>query len=249
MSQFQLFNEQEIASLRKGGAILRACLEHVASLVRPGVTTGELDAAAETFIRDHDGAAPAFKGYRDYPATLCTSVNEECVHGLPGPRALKEGDVVALDGGVIYAGLYTDSCISVGVENVSPDVRRLLVVTEQALEKACAIVKPGVRVGDISATVQTHVEAAGFHCVIGLTGHGLGTALHQFPDVPNTGKRGTGPVLPAHTLIAIEPITAMGGGEMREASDGWTITTVDGSVSAHFEHTVLVTEAGHEVLA
>lgn len=249
MSQFQIFSAEEIASLRKGGAILRACLEHVASLVRLGVPTAELDRAAETFIRDHDGALPAFKGYNGYPAALCTSVNDECVHGIPGPRKLAGGDIVALDCGVLFGGLYTDACLSVAVGDVGPEVRQFMNVTEQALDDACAIVAPGTRIGDISSTIQGVVESVGYSCVKGLTGHGLGATLHQFPDVPNTGKRGTGPVLPAWTLIAIEPITSMGTADIRETGDGWTIATADGTRSAHFEHTVLVTEEGHEILA
>jgi methionyl aminopeptidase len=212
------------------------------------MTTKELDTIAEEFIRSHDGATPAFKGYGGFPATMCTSINNECVHGIPGPKILRDGDIIGLDGGVIFGGLYTDSCITVGVGSVAEDVRTFLGVTKNSLEQACSIVNSGVHVGDISATVQGIVEGGGYNCVNGLTGHGLGTHLHQFPDVPNTGTAGTGPALPAFTLIAIEPITAMGGGDIHQESDGWTITTADGSLSAHFEHTVLVTEKGHEVL-
>lgn len=249
MSSFQIFSAAEIALLRKGGKILRDCLLEVAKHVKPGITTGHLDSIAEDFIRSHEGAAPAFKGYHGFPATLCTSVNEECVHGIPGPRTLLEGDIVALDCGVIFGGLYTDACLSVPVGKVTEDVLTFLRVSEEALENVCRIVAPGIKVGDISSTIQKFVEGHGYSCVNGLTGHGLGTTLHQFPDVPNVGKAGTGPKLPVHTIIAIEPITAMGRPEIREAGDGWTITTKDRSLSAHYEHTVLVTEAGYEILA
>ena len=249
MSSFQIFTPAQIVSLRKGGKILRECLRETAKRVKSGVTTAELDAFAEEFIRSHQGARPAFKGYKGYPATLCTSVNEQCVHGIPGKRVLKDGDIIALDGGVIYGELYTDACVSVPVGRIPDDVREFMRVSEEALERACGIVAPGVRIGDISATIQKHVEGHGYSCVHGLTGHGLGDTLHQFPDVPNTGKAGRGPVLPPWTIIAIEPITAMGKPEMQDAGDGWTIVTSDSSLSGHFEHTVLVTDVGHEILA
>lgn len=249
MSQFQIFTQDEVAILRRAGTILADCLRETAKEVRPGVTTASLDAFAEKFIRSHEGATPAFKGYRNYPFTLCTSVNEECVHGLPGPRILKDGDIISLDGGVMMSGLYTDACISVGVGNIAPDVARFLRTTEETLEAACAIVKPGTRVGDVSALIQEHIEGAGYKCVNGLTGHGLGKTLHQFPDIPNVGKAGTGPAFPAWTMVAIEPITTMGDPRIVDRDDGWTIAMADGSLAAHFEHTILLTEHGHEILA
>ncbi len=249
MSTFQLFSPAQIESLRRAGKILRECLDMTAAAVRPGITTGELDRLAEEFILSHKGAKPGFKGYHGYPATLCTSVNDECVHGIPGSRVLKDGDIIALDGGVIVDGLNTDACISVGVGPISDELKKFLSVSNEALEIACALVRPGTRIGDISHAIQKHVERHGYSCVRGLTGHGLGTDLHQFPDIPNTGKAGTGPVLPPHTLIAIEPITSMGADGIRDSDDGWTILTKDGSRSAHFEHTVLLTEEGSEILA
>ncbi len=249
MSDFQIFTDEEIHALRKGGRILHACLEHVAALVQPGVQTAALDKAAEEFIRSHEGAVPAFKGYRGFPAALCTSVNEQCVHGLPGSRALLLGDIVSLDCGVLFQGLYTDACVTVGVGAIGDLAEQLLRDTEQALQDALAVVRAGARVGDISARVQRTAEAAGFFPVRALTGHGLGRSLHQFPDIPNIGKAGTGPVLPARTILAIEPIVAAGTPDVREEGDGWTISTVDGSLAAHFEHTVLVLEGRCEVLA
>jgi len=249
MSQFQIFTEEEIERLRTGGAILRGCLGHVAKTVQPGMKTITLDHVAEEFIRSH-GAEPAFKGYHNYPATLCTSVNDQCVHGVPGERILHAGDIVSLDCGVLFGGLYTDACITVPVGTVSKEVQQFITVTERALTKACAIIREGAHVGDISAVIQKEVEGeAGYHCVRALTGHGLGSALHQFPDIPNVGEAGSGPVLPTYTIVAIEPITAMGEGGIREGEDGWTIATQDGSLSAHFEHTVLVLPEGHEILA
>ncbi len=249
MSQFQIFTQNEVAILRRAGKILADCLQLTAKKVKPGVTTAALDTFAEAFIRSHESATPAFKGYRSYPATLCTSVNEECVHGLPGPRVLKEGDSISLDCGVLISGLYTDACITVGVGKIAPEVARFLRTTEETLEAACAIVKPGTRVGDVSRLIQERIEGAGYACVNGLTGHGLGKTLHQFPDIPNVGKHGTGPTFPAWTMVAIEPITTMGDPRITDRDDGWTIAMADGSHAAHFEHTILLTDGGHEILA
>lgn len=235
--------------MRRAGKVLRDCLHHTASFVQPGISTGELDRIAESFILSHEGMLPAFKGYHGFPATLCTSVNEECVHAIPGERILNEGDIVALDCGVICDGLYTDACVTVGVGRISAEAQRLLDVTKGALAQAVAEVKKGAHVGDISHAVQTYVEAAGFGCVRSLTGHGLGKTLHQFPDIPNFGESGTGPALPAGTLIAVEPIVSAGDIRVVDAGDGWAIVTKDGSLSAHFEHTLLVTDSGCEIIA
>ncbi len=248
MSSFQIFTSKEIASIRKAGTILRRCLQETAKLVRPGVKTIALDRFAEEFIRRESGI-PAFKGYRNYPCTLCTSVNDECVHGIPGERELAEGDIVSLDCGVVVDGLYTDACITVPVGRIPDEVRTFLDRSKDALDRACALVKPGTKIGDISVAIQDRGEGNGYSCVHSLTGHGLGRTLHQFPDIPNTGEAGTGPALPAWTLIAIEPITAMGKPQVRDTDDGWTIATADGSRSAHFEHTVLVTADSYEIIA
>ncbi len=249
MSSFQIFTEEEKANIRRGGKILRACLDHVSEKVRPGITTGELDRIAEEFIRSHLGATPAFQGYHGYPSTLCTSVNEQCVHGLPGERVLVEGDVISLDGGVLYEGLYTDACVTGGVGNVSPEVKHLMEVSEKALNAGVKKIKAGARTGDISAAIQKTVETAGLTIVKPLTGHGLGKTLHQFPDIPNFGKPNTGPVLPANTCIAIEPIVSISGSGIREMDDHWTIVTNDLSLSAHYEHTILITDNGYEIIA
>lgn len=210
--------------------------------------TIELDRIAERYIREH-GGVPAFKGYQGYPASLCISVNEECVHGIPGNRRIGDGDIVSLDCGVIFGDLYTDACVTVLVGTVPPEVRKLSETTLLALDQACALVEPGVKVGDISSCIQDVVEGKGFHCMSGLTGHGLGTHLHQFPDIPNMGRRNTGPALPPYTLIAIEPITSIGTSEIEGQEDGWTICTKDKSPSAHWEHTVLVLPEGAEIIA
>jgi len=247
MSRFQIFNEKEIASLRKGGKILHDCLSHVAALVEPGITTGFLDSMAETFIRDH-GAVPGFKGYQGFPATLCTSRNDVCVHGIPSAEELQEGDIISIDCGVVLDGLNTDACITVPVGAISPQKQSLMQTTIEALEQAVQVVKAGAHVGDISATVERVARARGFSPVRALTGHGLGTILHQYPDIPNVGTAKTGPVLPAMTLIAIEPIISAGSDAILEGEDGWTIYVKDHALVAHFEHTVLVLEGGNEVL-
>jgi len=248
MSDFELFTEEQIASLRKGGKILRGCLDHVSAMVKPGITTQELDDAAEEYIRN-EGAEPGFKGYQKFPATLCTSINEQCVHGLPSDRALEEGDIIAIDCGVLLDGLYTDACVSVPVGSISDDAQKLLDTTDGALKAAVGVVRAGAHTGDISATVQQFVESAGFTIVRPLTGHGLGTTLHQFPDVPNFGEAGGGYELPAGTIIAIEPIVSAGSGDIHHEKDGWTLSIADSALSAHFEHTVLVREKGCEILA
>ncbi len=248
MSSIQVFTEAEIASFRKGGAILRDCLEMLRPRVKPGITTKEIDAWAEEFILDR-GGIPAFKGYHGYPATLCISVNDECVHGIPGERTIRDGDIVSLDGGVIVDELYTDACITVGVGNISKEAQNLLHVTENALADAVAFLKAGVRVGDLSALIQKTVEKGGCHSVRSLTGHGLGKSLHQYPDIPNLGKAGTGPVIPAYTVIAVEPIVSVSADEVVSTGDGWTLITEDGSLAAHSEHTLLVLPDGCEIIA
>lgn len=247
--QCQIFSEAQIASLRIGGAILRDCLKHVAAMVRPGLTTLDLDRAAESFIRER-GGIPAFKGYHGFPATLCTSVNEEVVHGIPSDRVLIEGDIVSLDGGVIFDGLYTDSCTSVAVGTVKPSLLRFMAHVEETLEAVIRdVVRAGIRVGDISAFIEKRLRKGGYRAVPVLTGHGLGDTLHQYPDVPNVGKAGTGALLPVGTMIAIEPIAVTGSPDVRTADDGWTVVTKDGSMACHYEHSILLTAGGIEIIA
>lgn len=248
MVHIQSFTPAEIESFRKAGRILRGCLDMLKPLARPGITTGELDRLAEHYILDH-GGEPAFKGYHGYPHTLCISVNDECVHGMPGERVLEDGDIASLDCGVRIDGFNTDACITVGVGNISPEARNLLDVTQQALDRAVEVIRPGIRVGDLSASIEEVIRKGKLKPVRALTGHGLGRNLHEPPDIPNFGRRGTGPVLPAWTVIAVEPITAIGSDDVRETGDGWTLVTDDHSLSCHFEHTILVTDTGCEVLA
>ncbi len=245
---FQIFNEAEIESFRRGGAALRGCLDMLTIEAKEGVTTKELDLMAEEFIHDH-GGIPAFKGYHGFPGTLCTSVNNECVHGIPGNRVLEDGDIVSLDCGVIRDGLYTDACTTVGIGNISKEAKNLLHVTSNALTDAVAFLKAGVHVGDLSALIQASVERGGCRAVKSLTGHGLGHSLHQFPDIPNRGKAGTGPIFPAYTVVAVEPIVSISADDVEGTGDGWTLVTEDGSLAAHFEHTLLILPGGCEVIA
>ncbi len=245
----QIFTPSQQDSLRRGGVILRDCLKHVSALVKPGISTLEIDTAAEDFIISC-GGIPAFKGYHGFPGTLCTSVNDQVVHGIPsaGPL-LKNGDIVSLDGGVILDGLYTDSCVTVAVGEIDPKTKVFLDYVSKTLENVIVeIVKAGAHVGDISSYIEKALRRGGFGVVRTLTGHGLGDTLHQFPDVPNVGKEGTGPVLPAGTMIAIEPIATMGMPEVYTAIDNWTVLTKDKSLACHFEHSVLITEQGCEII-
>jgi len=247
MSRCQIFTEEQIALLRIGGKILHDSLVTVSALVKEGVTTEELDRVAEEYIRDH-GGEPGFKGYQGFPATLCTSVNDTCVHGIPGKQVLKNGDLISIDCGVLLRGFYTDACVTLPVGEITSAARLLMDTTEEALKRAIAVVKAGARVGDISSAVQKTVEAKGFHAVRALTGHGVGSHLHQFPDVPNVGEARTGASLPAMTVIAIEPIVSAGSDAILEADDGWGIYVQDHALTAHFEHTVVVRPDGAEIL-
>jgi methionyl aminopeptidase len=223
-------------------------LHELETLVAPGVTTADLDGAAEKLVRAA-GAEPAFKGYRGYPATLCASINEEVVHGIPSKkRALGDGDIVSLDMGVKLNGFYGDSAVTVPVGRVSDGVLKLLKVTQEALELAIAQVRVGGRVSDIGHAVQRHVEANGFSVVREFVGHGIGSSLHEDPQIANYGEPGRGPRLAEGMVLAIEPMVNMGRSAVKVLADGWTAVTRDGSLSAHFEHTVAVTRDGPLVL-
>ena len=249
MPHMQLFSSSELDSLREAGAVLRACLNHLTSHVQPGVTTIELDSIAEQFIRSHNGATPGFKGYHGFPHNICTSVNEQCVHGMPGERELKEGDIISIDCGVVMDGLHTDACVTVPVGEISKEATKLLDVTKCALDQVPNILKAGVHVGDISSAIQTYAESRGCKILRSLTGHGLGSDLHQYPDIPNFGEPGTGPQFEAGTVVAIEPILSLEDEQVVSASDGWTLSTKKGSLAAHFEHTFAVFEDKCEILA
>jgi methionyl aminopeptidase len=239
---------QEIEAMRAPNQLVAAILAELASAVAPGVTTEDLDALAEERARAA-GAEPAFKGYRGFPATLCVSVNDEVVHGIPSKRrVLESGDIVSIDMGVKLGGFYGDSAVTVPVGEVPRGVRTLLDVTRQSLEKAIAQVQIGGRLSDIGHAVQSWVETHGFSVVREFVGHGIGTSLHEEPQVPNYGKPGKGPVLAEGMVLAIEPMVAMGRPETKVLKDGWTAVTRDGSLAAHFEHTVAVTKDGPLVL-
>jgi methionyl aminopeptidase len=239
----------EIERMRQSGRIVRQVLDQVRSMVAPGITTMDLERAAEKKITEL-GAKPAFKGYYDYPCVLCTSVNEEIVHGIPSEkRTLKDGDIVSIDCGVVLDGYYGDAAITVPVSDaVKPELRKLLTVTEESLYRGIDQALIGNSVGDVGAAVQEHVEAAGFSVVREFVGHGIGTRLHEEPQVPNFGARGHGAKLREGMVIAIEPMVNYGKPGSRVLDDKWTAVTADGSFSAHFEHCVAVTKDGPVIL-
>jgi methionyl aminopeptidase len=239
----------ELERMRTANALVAEVLQHLRQMVAPGLTTAELDEVAERLVR-RAGAIPAFKGYRGYPATLCVSVNDEVVHGIPSKRRrLAEGDIVSLDMGVLLDGYYGDAAITVGVGRISEQARTLLRVTEEALYRAIEQVRVGARVSDISHAIQQHVEGHGFSVVREFVGHGIGVRLHEEPQIPNYGEPGHGPRLAPGMVLAIEPMVNMGRPGIRVLDDGWTAVTRDGSLSAHFEHTVAVTPEGPLILS
>lgn len=239
----------ELEKMRRAGKIVRQVLDELKAMVKPGISTMDLERVAEKRIRD-SGAKPAFKGYYDYPCVLCTSINQEIVHGIPSEkRVLQEGDVVSIDCGVVLDGYYGDAAITVPVGNhLKPEVAKLLKVTEQSLYKGIAAARIGNSVGDVGAAVQEYVEANGFSVVREFVGHGIGTQLHEEPQVPNFGTRGHGARLREGMVLAIEPMVNAGKPGARVLEDKWTAVTEDGSVSAHFEHCVAVTRNGPMIL-
>ena len=240
-------SKSEIEKLRRVNQLVAAILAQLRRMVAPGVTTQEIDALAESQVRAA-GAEPAFKGYHGYPATLCVSVNEQVVHGIPSSRKLVEGDVLSIDMGAKLDGFYGDSAVTVPVGRVGPDAEKLLRVTNEALFLGIDAVKPGARVSDIGAAVQAHVEANGFSVVREFVGHGIGTSLHEEPQIANYGPGGRGPRLAEGMVLAIEPMVNVGEAAVKVLADGWTAVTRDSSLSAHFEHTVVVTGDGCEIL-
>jgi methionyl aminopeptidase len=245
----QLKSSREIELMAQGGKILAETVEHLRESVRAGISTGELDQIAEDYIRSHEGATPAFKGLYGFPGSICTSINNEIVHGIPSKkRVLKEGDVISIDVGVGYKGYFTDSAVTVPVGEVDAETKRLLAVTQDALAAGIAAAQPGNHIGDIGAAVQGVVERARFSVVRDLVGHGIGTEFHEEPQVPNYGKPKRREKLVPGLTIAIEPMVNAGSPATKTLSDRWTIVTIDGSRSAHFEHTVAITETGPRVL-
>jgi methionyl aminopeptidase len=240
-------SQAEIARLRTVNQLVGRILGELRDVVAPGMTTADLDALAERRVRDA-GAEPAFKGYHGYPATVCASVNEQVVHGIPSSRPLVGGDIVSIDMGARLDGFFGDCAVTVPVGSVPAAASELLRVTEEALFHGLEAVKPGARVSDIGAAVQQHVEAHGFSVVREFVGHGIGTALHEEPQIANYGPGGRGPRLSEGMVLAIEPMVNVGKAAVKVLADGWTAVTRDGSLSAHFEHTVVVTGEGCEIL-
>lgn len=239
----------EIESMRKASRVVAEVLSELKSLVKPGVITAELDKFAERRVREL-GAVPAFLGYRGYPATLCVSINEEIVHGIPSPkRVIREGDVVSLDMGAIVDGFYGDAALTVAAGEIAPKARRLMEVTNRSLEAALSAVKAGARLGDVSHAVEKCATDNGMSVVREFTGHGIGRKLHEEPSIPNFGRPGTGPVLKAGMTLAIEPMICLGRADVVVKNDGWTAVSADGSLAAHYEHTVAVTEDGCDILS
>ncbi len=239
---------REIEQLKRSNAIVAEVFEKLKRMIAPGITTKELDQVAEEYILSK-GGRPAFKGYRGFPATLCISINEEVVHGIPGQRRLKEGDIVSIDGGVNFGGYFGDSAITLPVGEVDPESKRLLEVTEKALTLGIEKAKIGNRLFDISYAIQRWVESRGFSVVRDFVGHGIGKDLHEEPQIPNFGSPHQGPRLEKGMVFALEPMVNEGTYEVRVLSDGWTVVTADGKRSAHFEHTISITDDGAEILS
>lgn len=238
----------EIALMRENNRILAQLFEFITPLVQPGITTAELDREAENFILSC-GAKPAFKGYRGFPATICASINEEVVHGFPGPRQLKEGDILSIDLGALKNGFYSDSARTFAVGQISEKAAKLLRVTEESLYAGISKAVPGGRLSDIGHAVQQTVEKAGFSVIRDFVGHGIGRQLHEEPQVPNFGRKGFGPQLKVGMTLAIEPMTAAGSWQIRILEDQWTAVTLDRSLAAHFEHSVAITKDGPLILS
>jgi methionyl aminopeptidase len=240
-------SNQEIAAMRQAGRILATILETLKSQVKPGMKTKELDIITSKEL-EKLGAKPSFKGYRGFPANLCVSVNDEIVHGIPGERVLHQGDIVSLDLGTIVMDFQADAAITVGIGEVNPEAEELIKTTEGALEAGIAAAYPGARLGDISTAIQNYAESRGYSVVREYTGHGIGREMHEEPQIPNFGSPGSGPVLKKGMTLALEPMVNTGGCSTRLADDHWTVLTADGSLSAHFEHTILITDAEPEIL-
>ncbi len=243
-----LKSDAEVELLRESNMLVSKTLAEVARHIAPGMTTLRLDAIAEEFIRDH-GALPAFKGYAGFPNTLCTSVNDEVVHGIPSQYELRDGDIVSVDCGVVMNGFYGDTAFTFTVGEVTPGILRLLTYTRQSLEAGVEEAIAGNRIGDISNAIQKKAESGGYSVVRTLVGHGIGRALHESPEVPNFGKRGTGVKMERNLVICIEPMINMGTKNTRIGDDGWTVTTGDGKPSAHFEYAVAVREGKADLLS
>jgi len=240
-------SEREIAVMRQAGRIVATVLEILSRQMRPGMKTKELDVIAAGEV-ERLGAKPSFKGYRGFPANLCVSINDEVVHGIPGERILREGDIISLDLGASFMGFQGDAAVTVGVGEIDSQARELMETTEGALKAGIAAAHPGARLGDISAAIQNYAESRGYSVVREYTGHGIGREMHEEPQIPNFGLPGTGPVLKKGMTLALEPMVNVGDWRTRVGDDHWTVLTADGSLSAHFEHTIVIADGEAEVL-
>jgi len=243
-----IYCEEEISSIRKSNQIVAKILAELRRMITPGVQTKELDEFAEARVKEMN-AIPAFKGYRGYPATLCTSINEEIVHGIPSSRRLREGDIISLDFGVLYEGYYGDAAVTYPVGEITPKAKKLVKAAEETFFKGMEQMKPGKRISDISFAIQSYTESQGFSVIRAFVGHGIGLSLHEEPQVPNFGPPGRGPKLKSGMVLAVEPMIAMGDWDVEILDDNWTAITRDRSLSAHYEHTVAITEKGPEILS
>jgi methionyl aminopeptidase len=240
-------SEREIALMRQAGRMVAKVLKILCQQVRSGMKTRELDVIAATEI-ERLGGKPSFKGYRGFPANLCVSVNDEVVHGIPGERILRDGDIVSLDLGVVFNGFQGDGAVTIGVGEISPQAQKLIKTTEEVLNAGIAAARAGARLGDVSSTIQGYAESRGYSVVREYSGHGIGREMHEEPQIPNFGVEGTGPVLEKGMTIALEPMVNVGDWRTRVGDDRWTVLTADGSLSAHFEHTIAITDDEAEVL-
>ncbi len=247
-TEFTTKSSEDVAAMGRAGAVIGTLFSEIEEAIVPGVATADLDRFVDDFVRAHEGAVPAFKGLYGFPGSACISVNSEIVHGIPGPRQLRDGDLVTIDVGVRRDGWCADSAFTYPVGAVSDEAARLLEVTRAALDAAVAAARAGARTGDVGAAVEAVVAGKGMEIARDLVGHGIGREVHEEPQVPNQGRPGRGPLLRAGATLAIEPMVALGSGRIRTLEDGWTTATADGSLSAHFEHTVAVTSGGPRIL-
>lgn len=247
MTKISLKNQSEIEIMKKGGQIAATILNELGRTVKPGMQTVELDRLAVSLIEKNKVAA-SFKNFHGYPASICVSLNDEVVHGIPCDRVIKEGDLVKIDLGILYKGFHTDTAITVGAGKISEEAEKLMTVTKNALQKGIEAVKPDIRLGVIQAIIQKEIESNGFGVVRDLVGHGIGKELQESPSIPNYGYENEGPILKEGMTLAIEPMVTIGNYEVKTLEDGWTVATVDKSLSAHFEHTIVITKTGAEIL-